>query len=238
MDCPAAGRLRSTHAIGAMTPAAWRGLIVAKRTRRTRCIAQRSASAPKGANTWRLPTTPAMDRATPPVSSADQAFVGSEPGRAPCTSRSRSEPRSARPRGGSRHAPSTATGSRRPIGGTRSRCSRSRPRPACRRSSRSGMGECWCRRSRSSAVPRTRWRPTSPMCLGPDWMSSSAAMRTCPTSAGSPLPIGDSCSASTTSTRRCPGPSNGTSSGSLPAWPSPAAIAASTRSSVSRSTRR
>ena len=36
-------------------------------------------SAGRGRPTWRLPTTPAMDRATPPVSSADQACVGSEP---------------------------------------------------------------------------------------------------------------------------------------------------------------
>ena len=118
----------------------------------------------------------------------------------------------------------------------RSSCWRSRRRPGCRSWCRSATGGCWCRRSRSSAARPTRWRPTWPARRGPGWTCSSAAMRTCRTSARSPRPIGGWCSASTTSTRRCRARSSGTSSGWWPASPSPAAIAASTPSSGSRST--
>ena len=60
----------------------------------------------------------------------------------------------------------------------------------CRSSARSGTGACWCRRSRSSAAPRTSWRPISRTGRGRDCTRSSAAMRTSRTSASSPRRIG------------------------------------------------
>ena len=59
--------------------------------------------------------------------------------------------RGARRRGRWRHARATATASRPPIGLIRSSCWTSKPPPACPSWSRSATGECWSRRSRSSA---------------------------------------------------------------------------------------
>ena len=106
---------------------------------------------------------------------------------------------------------------------TRSAWSSARRRPACPSSCRSGTGGCWSRRSPSTAAPRCRWRPTCRRCRRRGCGCSCAVTRTCRTSGCSGLPTAGSSSTSTTSTRPCPGRSSGTSSGSPPAWPWPAA---------------
>ena len=116
----------------------------------------------------------------------------------------------ARGRGRWRRDPDTANGSRPPIGLIRSTCWRSRLLPECPTWCRSATGGCWSRRSRSSAVPPTRWPPTWPPRLGPGYTCSCVVMRTCRTSVVSQRPIGGWCSASTTSTRRCRARSSGT----------------------------
>ena len=122
-----------------------------------------------------------------------------------------------------RHRWSRTPRSARMPGATRSAWSSARPRPACPSSCRSGTAGCWSPRSPSTAAPRCRWRPTCRRCRRPACGCSCAVTRTCRTSGCSPRPTAGSSSTSTTSTRRCPGRSSGTSSGSPPAWPSPAA---------------
>ena len=156
--------------------------------------------------------------------------------RASSISPSRSERRAGRPRGPRCRGASTRAGRLRRCGGTRSSCSRSRPRRACRSWSRSGTDGCSSRRSRSTAAPPTSWPPTWRARRGRVCTPSSAATRTCPTSAPTPLPTGGSCSTSTTSTRRCRARSSGTSSAWSRASRSPVATVGSTTSSAGRST--
>ena len=73
--------------------------------------------------------------------------------------------------------------SRRPAGGAGGVA---RARSWCR----SATGGCSCRRSRSIAARRTRWRPISPASRARAWRCSSAAMRTSRTSARSARPTG------------------------------------------------
>ena len=211
-NCPAAGRLRSTHAIGAMTIRRSGAVsIVAKRTRRTRASPSDLRQRRKGATTWRLPTIPAMDRATPPVPSADQACVGSEPARAPCISLSRSEPRSARPREGI--APRAGHGEWEPAPDRRD------PVELLEEQAASRVPELVpIRYGRMLVSPFTFFRGAAyPMAAdlaaAPRTGLRRAAVRRC-----APVelrrfrarPIGGWCSASTTSTRRCRARSSGT----------------------------
>jgi hypothetical protein len=105
--------------------------------------------------------------------------------------------------------------SRRASLGIRSGCCwRRRPR-GCRSWCRSGMGGCWCPRSRSTAVRRCPWPRIWPARRRRGCGCSCAGTRTCPTSGHSPPRSAAWSSTSTTSTRRFPDRSNGMSSG----WP-------------------
>ena len=90
--------------------------------------------------------------------------------------------------------------------GIRWGCCWGRRRRGCRSWCRCGTGGCWCRRSRSTAARRCRWRRTWPRPPPRGCGCSCAGTRTCPISARSPRRSGGWSSTSTTSTRPCPGP--------------------------------
>ena len=111
--------------------------------------------------------------------------------------------------------------------GIRWGCCWDRRARGCRSWCRSGMGGCWCRRSRTTGGRRCRWRRICPGRRRRGCGSSCAGTLTCPTSGRSPRRNGAWSSTSTTSTRRFPGRSSGMSSGWRRAWPWPGGTTAS-----------